>query len=102
MPKEITVVGGGLAGLVAAVEAAERGAKVTLHEAHSSLGGRGGRRRVRTSPMTGRTCSTPTGRIGHGWSTTGWSAGWDGRRCAMRASGSASTATCARYRRGGF
>ncbi|TWH18874.1 NAD(P)-binding protein [Prauserella rugosa] len=40
MAKEITVVGGGLAGLVAAIEAAERGARVTLHEAHSTLGGR--------------------------------------------------------------
>ncbi|OZM73614.1 FAD-dependent oxidoreductase [Amycolatopsis antarctica] len=39
--KEITVVGGGIAGLVAAVACAERGAAVTLHEAHSTLGGRG-------------------------------------------------------------
>lgn len=36
----VTVVGGGLAGLTAAVAAAERGAAVTLHEAHSDLGGR--------------------------------------------------------------
>ena len=40
MRDEITVVGGGLAGLVAAVHAAERGHPVTLHEAHASLGGR--------------------------------------------------------------
>ena len=43
--KEIAVVGGGIAGLVAAVSCAERGAAVTLHEAHSTLGGRG-----RTTP----------------------------------------------------
>lgn len=38
---EITVIGGGLAGLVAAIACAEAGAAVTLHEAHASLGGRG-------------------------------------------------------------
>lgn len=36
----ITIVGGGLAGLVAAVTAAEQGASVELHEAHGMLGGR--------------------------------------------------------------
>ena len=36
----MTVVGGGIGGLVAAVAAAESGASVTLHEAHHSLGGR--------------------------------------------------------------
>ncbi|WP_331742275.1 FAD-dependent oxidoreductase (plasmid) [Streptomyces sp. NBC_00876] len=36
----ITIIGGGLAGLTAAIAAAEQGARVTLHEAHSSLGGR--------------------------------------------------------------
>ncbi|MFF4778083.1 NAD(P)-binding protein [Microtetraspora fusca] len=41
MSKEITVVGGGLAGLVAAIASAEAGASVTLHEAHATLGGRG-------------------------------------------------------------
>ncbi|WP_216212587.1 NAD(P)/FAD-dependent oxidoreductase [Amycolatopsis aidingensis] len=41
MKGEITVVGGGLAGLVAAITCAEAGATVTLHEAHASLGGRG-------------------------------------------------------------
>ncbi|WP_026402371.1 FAD-dependent oxidoreductase [Actinomadura rifamycini] len=41
MNNEITVVGGGLAGLVAAVACAEGGASVTLHEAHRTLGGRG-------------------------------------------------------------
>ncbi|GAA4913336.1 hypothetical protein GCM10023237_36810 [Streptomyces coeruleoprunus] len=37
----ITVVGGGFAGLTAAITAAEAGARVTLHEAHHTLGGRG-------------------------------------------------------------
>lgn len=36
----ITVIGGGLAGLTAAVTAAESGAAVTLWEAHHTLGGR--------------------------------------------------------------
>ncbi|MEU0070584.1 NAD(P)-binding protein [Streptomyces sp. NPDC006332] len=36
----ITVVGGGFAGLTAAITAAEAGAKVTVHEAHHTLGGR--------------------------------------------------------------
>lgn len=38
---QVTVVGGGLAGLVAAIACAEKGVGVVLHEAHSSLGGRG-------------------------------------------------------------
>lgn len=41
----LTVIGGGLAGLVAAIEAADRGAFVRLVEAHDDLGGRG-----RTTP----------------------------------------------------
>jgi phytoene dehydrogenase-like protein len=36
----VTVVGGGLAGLTAAIACAEAGADVTVHEAHSTLGGR--------------------------------------------------------------
>lgn len=40
MPAEITIVGGGLAGLVAANAAAEKGAAVRLFEAHADLGGR--------------------------------------------------------------
>ncbi|MDN3023441.1 NAD(P)-binding protein [Streptomyces sp. S.PB5] len=36
----ITVIGGGFAGLTAAITAAEAGAKVTMHEAHHTLGGR--------------------------------------------------------------
>ncbi|HEV3053778.1 MAG TPA: NAD(P)-binding protein, partial [Solirubrobacteraceae bacterium] len=39
-PEQITVVGGGLAGLTAAITAAEAGAKVRLLEAHDELGGR--------------------------------------------------------------
>jgi phytoene dehydrogenase-like protein len=38
--KSITVIGGGLGGLAAAITAAEGGASVTLHEAHRTLGGR--------------------------------------------------------------
>ncbi|MFE3458567.1 phytoene desaturase family protein [Nocardiopsis aegyptia] len=37
---ELTVVGGGLAGLTAAIAGAEKGAHVTLFEAHPTLGGR--------------------------------------------------------------
>ncbi|QVQ51205.1 NAD(P)-binding protein [Spiractinospora alimapuensis] len=40
MNQHITVVGGGLGGLVAAITAAEAGARVTLLEAHTHLGGR--------------------------------------------------------------
>ncbi|MFD7706743.1 NAD(P)-binding protein [Streptomyces sp. NPDC059785] len=36
----ITVIGGGLAGLTAAITAAETGARVTVYEAHHTLGGR--------------------------------------------------------------
>ncbi|MYR79645.1 NAD(P)-binding protein, partial [Streptomyces sp. SID5466] len=36
----IHIVGGGLAGLTAAITAAESGARVTLHEGHRALGGR--------------------------------------------------------------
>ncbi|HTB50908.1 MAG TPA: NAD(P)-binding protein [Solirubrobacteraceae bacterium] len=38
---EITIVGAGIAGLVAAIACAEEGANVRLVEAHESLGGRG-------------------------------------------------------------
>ncbi|GAA2465679.1 FAD-dependent oxidoreductase [Streptomyces lavendulocolor] len=40
MPTRITIIGGGFAGLTAAITAAEAGAPVTLHEAHRGLGGR--------------------------------------------------------------
>jgi phytoene dehydrogenase-like protein len=40
MEQQITVIGGGLAGLTAAITAAERGARVRLFEAHDTLGGR--------------------------------------------------------------
>jgi hypothetical protein len=42
---EITIIGGGLAGLTAAVACAETGADVVVHEAHATLGGR-----ARTAP----------------------------------------------------
>jgi phytoene dehydrogenase-like protein len=38
--ENVTVIGGGLGGLVAATAAAEQGNAVTLHEAHARLGGR--------------------------------------------------------------
>ncbi|GAA2224376.1 FAD-dependent oxidoreductase [Streptomyces nogalater] len=38
--RHITVIGGGFAGLTAAITAAEAGAKVTVYEAHRTLGGR--------------------------------------------------------------
>ncbi|WP_019546463.1 NAD(P)-binding protein [Streptomyces sulphureus] len=41
MTDRVTIVGGGIAGLTAAVACAERGVPVTLHEAHRTLGGRG-------------------------------------------------------------
>ncbi|MEU7691635.1 NAD(P)-binding protein [Microbispora hainanensis] len=40
MTENITIVGGGLAGLTAAIACAEGGATVVLHEAHHTLGGR--------------------------------------------------------------
>lgn len=39
-PTPLTVIGGGFAGLTAAITAAEAGARVTLYEAHHTLGGR--------------------------------------------------------------
>jgi phytoene dehydrogenase-like protein len=42
---DITVVGGGMAGMVASIAAAEAGARVHLYEAHQTLGGR-----ARSSP----------------------------------------------------
>ncbi|UNO40456.1 FAD-dependent oxidoreductase [Streptomyces sp. MST-110588] len=40
MSRQITVIGGGFAGLTAAISSAEAGATVTLYEAHRTLGGR--------------------------------------------------------------
>lgn len=40
MKRQLVVVGGGFAGLTAALTAAEAGTEVTVHEAHSALGGR--------------------------------------------------------------
>ncbi|WP_060884205.1 FAD-dependent oxidoreductase, partial [Streptomyces caniscabiei] len=39
-PTHLTVIGGGFAGLTAAITATEAGARVTVHEAHHTLGGR--------------------------------------------------------------
>ncbi|WP_037826088.1 NAD(P)-binding protein [Streptomyces sp. NRRL B-1347] len=50
----VTVVGGGFAGLTAAIAAAEGGAQVTVHEAHHTLGGR-----ARTAEGTYRTNEGP-------------------------------------------
>lgn len=52
--QEITVIGGGFAGLTAAVTAAESGAHVHLYEAHHTLGGR-----ARTSEGPYRTNDGP-------------------------------------------
>ncbi|MET9518963.1 NAD(P)-binding protein [Streptomyces sp. NPDC002994] len=41
MTGDVTVVGGGVAGLVSAIACAEAGVRVDLYEAHGSLGGRG-------------------------------------------------------------
>ena len=38
--EDITIVGGGLAGMIAAIHVAEQGGRVTLHEAGSRLAGR--------------------------------------------------------------
>jgi glycine/D-amino acid oxidase-like deaminating enzyme len=38
--RSVTVIGGGLGGLVAAIRCAEQGVSVSLHEAHQRLGGR--------------------------------------------------------------
>jgi NADPH-dependent 2,4-dienoyl-CoA reductase/sulfur reductase-like enzyme len=48
----VTVIGGGLAGLAAAITAAELGASVTLHEAHRTVGGRWRSTPVRKRPRT--------------------------------------------------
>ncbi|WP_223775361.1 NAD(P)-binding protein [Streptomyces sp. 135] len=50
----LTIVGGGFAGLTAAITAAEAGARVTLHESHHTLGGR-----ARTSEGPYRTNEGP-------------------------------------------
>lgn len=51
--RRVTVVGGGLAGVAAAVVLAERGVKVTLHEAEPTLGGRLSSWPDRLSPHAG-------------------------------------------------
>lgn len=54
MKRQLVVIGGGFAGLTAALTAAEAGAEVTVHEAHGTLGGR-----ARTSPGPYRTNDGP-------------------------------------------
>jgi phytoene dehydrogenase-like protein len=44
----VSVVGGGIAGMVASIACAEAGAQVRLFEAHRELGGRAQQRRART------------------------------------------------------
>lgn len=62
----ITIVGGGIAGLVAANACAEAGAAVTLWEAHRNWVGAGAPARFPMSRTPDRTSSTPTGRAGRG------------------------------------
>lgn len=50
----LTIIGGGFAGLTAAITAAESGARVTVHESHHTLGGR-----ARTAEGTYRTNEGP-------------------------------------------
>jgi phytoene dehydrogenase-like protein len=50
----VTVIGGGLGGLAAAITAAEAGASVTLHEAHRTLGGR-----WRSTPVRKKVAANP-------------------------------------------
>jgi phytoene dehydrogenase-like protein len=52
--KAVTVIGGGLGGLAAAITAAEAGASVTLHEAHRTLGGR-----WRSTPVKKKVAANP-------------------------------------------
>src|SRR5215218_6401178 len=54
--KDVTVIGGGLGGLAAAITAAESGASVTLHEAHRTLGGR-----WRSTPVRRKAEANPSG-----------------------------------------
>jgi len=64
-PLHVGIIGGGLAGIVSALALAERGAKVTLFEKDSHLGGKlGGWREDFVDPSTGETVSLP---IDHGF-----------------------------------
>jgi phytoene dehydrogenase-like protein len=57
----VTIVGGGIAGLVAAISLAERRARVTLHEARGHLGGR-----AESTPPPRRANLGPHALYGHG------------------------------------
>jgi phytoene dehydrogenase-like protein len=63
---EVTVVGGGLGGLAAAITAAEAGASVTLHEAHRTLGGRWRSTPVRKKAAANPSSNPPTYRAHEG------------------------------------
>ena len=54
--RSISVIGGGLGGLAAAITAAEAGASVTLYEAHRTLGGR-----WRSTPVRKKAFPNPSG-----------------------------------------
>lgn len=90
---QLTVVGGGFAGLVAALSAAEAGADVTLYEAHRTLGGR-----ARTADGPYRTNDGP-----HALYSGGPHRSWLRRRGVLRpvASVPPGEGLRARYRRGG-
>ena len=102
----ITIVGGGIAGLTAAISCAEQGATVQVLEAHQELGGRAGRSTAPTRPTSDRTRSWPGARSGRGSASGGCCRPTRGRRCQVtpisteatagrteRASGSCSLAT---------
>ena len=57
---DVTVIGGGLGGLAAAITAAEGGASVTLHEAHRTLGGR-----WRSTPVRRKAAANPSDAPAH-------------------------------------
>ena len=63
---EITVIGGGLAGLTAAITSAECGAEVRLFEAHQELGGRARSTDGPYKATSARTRSTPAACSGSG------------------------------------
>lgn len=64
MPEELTIVGAGLTGLTAAIEAAERGWQVTVAEAHSEPGGRA---RTLPAPYLANTGPHAVYADGHWW-----------------------------------
>ena len=62
MTKQVIVVGGGAAGMMAAITAARQGAKVTLVERNEKMGRKlyiTGKGRCSTSPTGAASCSAP-------------------------------------------